>query len=193
MQGPAKWRQNVLPTLNWRLTCLKCFKCVCANTCWEEEEEVPLGTCPFALILIQLHTSCSSLPPPPLSLLLSRPVRPINKTLKLPEVSIYLPPPSSSSLHPPPPPSSCFGKNRTLFCITRQKKKYNRKGLRNKRSIKVPRYLFHLHISTHALFFLDQAGKKCCTNTETQSSWQWHELFKTLASSVGKKHNKRVH
>lgn len=63
MQGLTKWRQNVLPDV-----------CVCLSVCAkQEEEEGPLGLCPFAVILIQLYTRCA--PPPKLHHSCSSPPR----------------------------------------------------------------------------------------------------------------------
>lgn len=137
--------------------CLPECMCVCvrANTDWEEEG--PLGPCPFAVILIQLYTSCSS-SPSPTSIIFSCSPRAEDKQHSalnsqwLPSIFLFLSPSSSELL---------FWKKKTKkklnAALHHMAKKVQQKQLTNKRSIKYHNICFiSIYQSMH---FFDQAGK----------------------------------
>lgn len=129
MQGLTKWKQSVLHPLNTHGSMLQCVcvcvgQCVCVCVCVQarkntyQKEEGPLGLCPFAMILIQLYTSCSLPPHLYRSFLLSP--RAEDKQCSALHSQWLL----STIL---PPPLQVFYLGKTGCCFASHGKKYNRK------------------------------------------------------------------
>lgn len=154
MQGLTKWKQNVLPPLNWKRTWLKVAVCMCAAVCvcvcvcmcWHTNTSEGGGSFGSVSICSDPHPALfwllfSSLLT---SIALSCSPRAEDKqrsalnSQRLLSVFLFLSP------HPPPT-SCCFGKNKTTTkkecCFASQQKR-----LTNKRSIKYHNICFHLHI-----------------------------------------------
>lgn len=143
---------------------------VCARKNTYRQEEGPLGMCPFAVILIQLSTSCSSAPSSPLTLFLAPPERRINNAL--PQT------PSGFSLSFYSSPLlllQLVTLEKTECCFASHGEKYNGKGQQTRDHLNTTIFVFiSIYQSMH---FFDQAGKNCTNNINILFSWQWHELF----------------